>query len=236
VAPAPECGRGRCVDDACKLVIEVGPLSSQLYGDCKRRECDASGNLVEVEDMGDFYNDGNECTLDHCDGSKPVNSVTPNAVPCPQSGEGYCYNSACVQCVQAIPAASCKEPGFVCDSGYYCESFAQCNGAGCGGGCAPCGAGAPCGGPNDCTSGSCKGGFCALPSCSDGVKNDDETGVDCGLDSCGPCPDGGGCKKPEDCMSGVCKIGKCQAPSCFDQTRNGDEENIDCGGTCNACP
>jgi hypothetical protein len=235
VAPSPECGGGKCIEGACKLVIEQGPLASQLYGDCKRRECNESGNVVEVEDTSDFYNDGNECTLDYCKGSDAANSLIPDAVPCPQSGEGYCYSGACVQCVATIPAASCTTPGLYCD-GFYCVSFAMCNGGSCGGGCAPCDTAAPCGVGTDCASGSCKGGFCALPSCSDGVKNDGETDVDCGFDPCGPCPDGSGCHKPEDCVSGVCKIGKCQAPGCFDQTRNGDEENIDCGGACNPCP
>jgi len=235
-APSPECGRSRCVGGACELVIEEGPLPSQLYGDCKRRECDGEGNLREIEDTSDFYHDGNECTLDYCDGSQPVNSLIPDAVPCPLSGEGYCYKGACVQCVQSIPAASCKGPDLVCDNGFYCQSFSQCGGGKCGGVCAPCGTGGPCGSGTDCVSKSCKAGVCALPSCSDGVKNDGETGVDCGLGSCGPCPDGGGCQKPEDCLSGVCKIGKCQAPSCVDQTRNGGEEQIDCGGSCEPCP
>lgn len=235
VAPSPECGRGRCVDGACKLIIEEGPLSSQLYGDCKRRECDKGGNVVEIEDTSDFYHDGNECTIDYCDGSQPINSLIPNAVPCPLSGEGYCYEGACVQCVDSIPAASCQEAGLVCD-GFYCESFALCNAGACGGVCAPCGTGSPCGSATDCVSKSCPAGICALPSCSDGVKNDGETGIDCGFDTCGACPDGGGCQKPEDCNSSVCKIGKCQPPSCFDQTRNGGEEEIDCGGSCNPCP
>jgi len=235
VAPSPECGHGKCIGGACVLVIDEGPAASQLYGDCKRRECNAGGNIVEVEDTSDIFNDGNECTIDYCDGSNQVNDLIPDAVPCPQSGEGYCYNGACVQCVQSIPAASCQGAGLVCDN-FYCESFALCNGGGCGGSCAPCGAGMPCSVPNDCISKSCKSGICALPSCSDGVQNNGETGIDCGGSSCGPCLDGGGCHKPEECISGVCKAGKCQASSCFDQTKNGGEEQIDCGGPCSPCP
>ena len=235
VVSAAECFRGKCVEGACKLVVDEGPLPSQLYGDCKRRECDQGGNVVEVEDTSDFYNDGNECTLDYCDGSERINSLIPDAVPCPQSGEGYCYKGACVQCVDVIPAAPCKQAGLVCE-GFYCESFALCNGGDCGGPCAPCGTGAPCDGGADCVSKSCQAGICALPSCSDGVQNNGETDIDCGADSCGPCPDGSGCHKREDCTSGVCKVGKCQAPTCFDQVKNGGEEEIDCGGACGSCP
>jgi hypothetical protein len=234
-APSPECGRARCLDGACKLVIEVGPLKSQHYGDCRRRECDASGNVVEVEDTSDVYDDGRECSLNSCEGSQPVSSSIPDGDPCPQTGAGYCYEGACVECIAIMPAASCQEAGLVCDS-FYCESFALCNNGACGGVCAPCGTGAPCSSGADCVSMNCKGGVCALPSCSDGAKNGDETGIDCGFDACGPCPDGGGCQRPADCISGVCKVGECQAPSCFDQVPNGGEEQTDCGGACEPCP
>ncbi len=46
------------------------------------------------------------------------------------------------------------------------------------------------------------------PSCTDGIRNGNETGVDCG----GDCPD-------------VC-------PTCDDGIQNGTEEGIDCGGEC----
>jgi len=51
------------------------------------------------------------------------------------------------------------------------------------------------------------------PTCSDGIQNGDETGVDCGGSSCAPCA------------------------SCSDGVQNGDETGIDCGGSCaNTCP
>src|ERR1043165_4986030 len=48
-------------------------------------------------------------------------------------------------------------------------------------------------------------------TCSDGKKNQSETGVDCG----GPCA---------ACMT------------CSDGIQNQNEEDIDCGGPCSACP
>lgn len=48
------------------------------------------------------------------------------------------------------------------------------------------------------------------PTCSDGIQNGDETGVDCG-GSCPPC-----------------------APTCSDGIQNGDETGVDCGGS--SCP
>ncbi|MBK8698734.1 MAG: T9SS type A sorting domain-containing protein [Saprospiraceae bacterium] len=59
--------------------------------------------------------------------------------------------------------------------------------------------------------------FClnaTAPSCTDGIKNGQETGVDCGGPTCPPCP-----------------------PSCTDGIQNGQETGIDCGGpTCPPCP
>lgn len=48
-------------------------------------------------------------------------------------------------------------------------------------------------------------------SCSDGVQNQDETGIDCG---------------------GVC--GSCEPSTCSDGVKSGDEPGIDCGGSCSA--
>ncbi|WAS95619.1 fibrinogen-like YCDxxxxGGGW domain-containing protein [Nannocystis punicea] len=44
---------------------------------------------------------------------------------------------------------------------------------------------------------------CALPSCSDGLKDGDESDVDCGGD-CSPCADDSTCHEAADCASGVC--------------------------------
>lgn len=57
---------------------------------------------------------------------------------------------------------------------------------------------------NGCGSGS-------QPTCTDGVQNGNETGVDCGGD-CAPCA------------------------TCDDGVQNGNETGVDCGGDCNACP
>ena len=46
--------------------------------------------------------------------------------------------------------------------------------------------------------------------CSDEIKNQDETGIDCG-GSCNACP------------------------TCEDEIQNQDETGIDCGGVCGAC-
>lgn len=51
----------------------------------------------------------------------------------------------------------------------------------------------------------------APPSCTDGIQNGNETGVDCG-GNCSPCP------------------------TCNDGIQNGGETGVDCGGSCGPCP
>src|SRR5207244_8204372 len=59
------------------------------------------------------------------------------------------------------------------------------------------------------------GGDLAKPTCSDGVKNGDETDRDCG-GACAACADGAACAKAGDCTSGVCSAAVCAAPACRD--------------------
>jgi hypothetical protein len=46
--------------------------------------------------------------------------------------------------------------------------------------------------------------------CGNGVRDQDETDVDCGGLTCGPCPDGSACAVASDCESGNCSSGVCQ--------------------------
>jgi hypothetical protein len=66
------------------------------------------------------------------------------------------------------------------------------------------------------------GGVCSR--CDDGVKNGDETALDCG-GSCPLCP--GTCNIDDDCPDGYCWEGVCV--SCHDGIQNGDETGVDCG-------
>ncbi|NOU29952.1 MAG: hypothetical protein HOO96_18765 [Polyangiaceae bacterium] len=79
----------------------------------------------------------------------------------------------------------------------------------------------------DCSTTACT---CLPPAGKDGVKNGDETDVDCGGTKATKCSFGKQCKVAADCASGDCQGGTCQA-SVSDGTRNGDETDIDCGGT-----
>lgn len=234
--PSPECGKGSCINGACNLQIKIGPLESQLYGDCTRRDCDTWGTLVDVDDSSDFYNDGRECTIDFCKNGQPVNQSVGDGTACPESGQGYCYQLSCVECIDSLPGAMCGAPGVLACYSFWCAPFPQCNNQ-CGGLCPPCATGQACANDLDCLSLHCEFNMCSLPTCADGRRNGSETGIDCGAASCGLCPVGQGCDVPANCESNVCKAGVCQAPTCLDGVQNGGEAGTDCGGVCkNACP
>lgn len=83
------------------------------------------------------------------------------------------------------------------------------------------------------TTNFCVGGGPA-PTCSDGIQNQGETGVDCGgpCAACPTCSDG----IQNQGETGVDCGGPCSAcPTCSDGIQNGDETGVDCGGSCSAC-
>ncbi|MCW5837940.1 MAG: hypothetical protein KIS78_36455, partial [Labilithrix sp.] len=100
----------------------------------------------------------------------------------------------------------------------------------CGRSTTPCAVGEPCKGAPDCETGHCREGTCRDVAPDDGVKNGDETDVDCGGTKAPACADGKGCLAASDCVSLVCADGVCQVPSATDEVKNGDETDVDCGG------
>ena len=124
-------------------------------------------------------------------------------------------------------------------------------GVDCGGPCdAKCPAGEGCRDNGDCArrlfcGGSVSSGLGQCYSCSDGVRNGDETDVDCGGPACPRCPDA--CSEPDstgsitncncrahsDCASGYCSGELEEHKVCVSHTngrRDGDETGVDCGG------
>jgi formylglycine-generating enzyme required for sulfatase activity len=83
-------------------------------------------------------------------------------------------------------------------------------------------------------NGVCINQVCALPICTDAVRNGDETDTDCGGGTCGPCGYLKNCVAASDCISADCKGGFCLA-GCTDTVKNGLETDLDCGGPCKGC-
>ncbi len=70
----------------------------------------------------------------------------------------------------------------------------------------------------------------AADTCANGVKDGDETDIDCG-GSCGStCLDNKVCSKDADCYNFFCSNGICATPTCTDGIKNNKESDIDCGG------
>ncbi len=72
------------------------------------------------------------------------------------------------------------------------------------------------------------------PTCDDGLKNQNETGVDCG----GPCPPCPSCTNGYQDWNeeGIDCGGYCPpCPTCYDGIQNQGEEGVDCGGPCPPC-
>jgi hypothetical protein len=78
------------------------------------------------------------------------------------------------------------------------------------------------------------GGSMVTPdSCDNGVKDSNETGVDCGGNNqCPRCDIRGGCNYDSDCQSAFCYKGHCATPTCSDNVKNQGETGVDCGGPC----
>ena len=82
------------------------------------------------------------------------------------------------------------------------------------------------------------------PSCSDGMKNQDEVDVDCGGTICPPCGDFQACNVGSDCASGHCQpetygegcpheAGNRYIPAhCFNGVQDAFEIDVDCGYSC----
>ncbi|HET7543780.1 MAG TPA: hypothetical protein VFK05_28105 [Polyangiaceae bacterium] len=106
----------------------------------------------------------------------------------------------------------------------------------CGGSskCERCAKNASCTQNRDCASNICRNGRCTEPSCDDGIKNQDETGTDCG-GICLACDVGVTCSEDRDCTGEYCVDNKC-GDHCVSQVLEADETDVDCGGrTCAPC-
>ncbi len=164
-----------------------------------------------------------------------------------------CGGGACQTCA---PEKKCKvnsdcKSGTSC-SGGKCKATPCSDGVvsgsetdiDCGGTCATkCSVGKGCQSAADCASGYCKRsasaglGVCVADHCADGVRNGDESGVDCGGATCGKCKTGALSAVDNDCESGFSDGTYCVASSCQDRKVSAGESDIDCGGNsaCNRC-
>ncbi len=191
--------------------------------DCIEGVCDPMTKLCSAPSCSDAVKNGSETDVD-CGG------------PCPDCIPGQsCGNPAdCTTGVCSGNPLKCQSATCMDSVKNAAETDVDCGGPTC----ADCIDGKLCSVGADCVSLVCSGNpkKCQVPICSDGAKNGNETGLDCG-GPCGPCPVGQGCGMNADCQSGFCNaVGVCATPNCMDGAKNGAETDVDCGGpTCPDC-
>jgi hypothetical protein len=201
-----------------------------IAADCLSDVC--TGNVCQVPTDSDGVKNGDETGVD-CGGSSP--KKCPPGEGCNTTAD--CNNVKCdivaKKCLPASHSDGIKNDG---------ETGVDCGGVT---GAPKCPTGQGCVADSDCNNVRCDVGvtnLCLPPSHTDGLKNGDETGVDCG----GPtapnrCPTGQGCVATSDCDNVKCDVGAtnlCLPPSHTDGIKNGDETGVDCGGPTapNRCP
>ncbi|MCA1664624.1 MAG: hypothetical protein LC659_10205, partial [Myxococcales bacterium] len=149
-------------------------------------------------------------------------SQCPSGYGC--AGDGYCYRNGHLP----MMSDACTDGAEDGD-----ETGIDCGGPTC---AARCAVGQGCGAPIDCASGVCNrvAGVCAADDCSDGMRDDSESDVDCGGGSCPKCTSGKACVSPGDCASLLCNAMShvCVDDPCFDGVKDGSETDVDCGGMC----
>lgn len=206
-----------------------------------------TGGAPQCTTVADCPDPGNECVLRACNNGTCGTSDAPAGTPLAMQTTGDCQVEVCDGMggtTTSVLDTDAEDDGKSCTAD-ACDAAGMpvhtplaagtaCNQAGgkiCDGNgvCVECAQNA------DCATGVCQGGLCMATGCGDGVKNGDETDLDCG-GSCGPCADGLACLASGDCTSKVCTNGVCAAASCSDNVQNQGESDVDCGGaTCPKC-
>ncbi len=191
--------------------------------DCMSMQCDPK--TMTCTSCGDGVQNGDETDVD-CGGSCPLGCG---------DGDGCMTDADCLsgECdpktMTCLPPATCRDG---VRNGN--ETDIDCGGDTCPG----CDDGEDCMVGSDCVSQVCDpdADTCTPASCTDGVRNGNETDIDCGGDTCPGCDDGEMCSMDGDCASGSCdELGMvCLPPACDDGVQNGDETDLDCGGSCAA--
>jgi plastocyanin len=203
-----------CVGGKCGITNAGAgaPAGSPQPGTCQTPVCDGNGGTTSAPDDSNLPVDGNPCTEDKCDNGVPSNPPLPKGTLCSSVGTPrYCDGAGvCVECKVDNDCNGGTCSGGKCVGSFPCNDGLQ-NGletdVDCGGGvCSPCDAQKTCKVPSDCLSNVCTAKVCQPPppTCNDGIKNGNETDVDCGGGSCPKCDLLKTCNIASDCQSNLC--------------------------------
>ena len=212
-----DCGGSKCGPCGLGKACATG-------SDCASGFCSARNACVESQ-CRDGRKNGNELDVD-CGGSCPL--ACGQGSPCTQPSD--CLSGLCSATTGKCIGNRCLDT--VKDGD---ETDVDC------GGTCPtaCALGKSCKAAGDCASHICntQTETCVATRCQDGVRDDAETGVDCGGGTCAACGIGGACSQDSDC-TGICAPGSktCVLNHCFDFLADADETGVDCGGAlCGGC-
>lgn len=219
----------------CLVLFLTGCPSSDTEGPSKTNNKTNPDACAKICEPGDT-----RCT----DGS--VEACSINAKGCYTWESGKNCPAAGLSCDDSVQPTTCITESGTCDDSTKNQDETDTD---CGGlRCAACLDGKSCATNSDCSSGNCDTATfkCAPPvmagTCVDGVKNQDETDVDCGGATCPKCAETKACKRNEDCATDACDMGSMSCvmpmanPTCSDNIKNQDETDADCGGaTCGKC-
>jgi hypothetical protein len=196
------CARATCTDgikDGNETDVDCGGVdcvpcatgkACLVNSDCIQGESCQAG-ICMVNGGG-----GCPCNLQHAKPSCP-NGVC--AIASCDAGHADCNlntNDGC-EVILTSDSLNCGACGTVCPTGATCQN-GVCQKPGCRSSA-------------DCAVGqACVNGVCQTASCSDGIKDGQETDVDCGGVACAPCATGKRCLANSDCIQGeVCQAGVC---------------------------
>jgi hypothetical protein len=272
-SPAPDgtpCNTGACTMDVCGGGVCLNGSEPALYhcwqspiSGCATTSYDS---VEPTADGGSFpFNAGDSLACKAWKLAATICNTQPTEYSdqgewtCPSSG-GFTdptFGTFCPSDGQQYVCSGC--PG-ACNAGchYTPLSIRSCQGQETDQPLRP--AGAACDANDECISGQCNGNCVGPASCSDGVQDDGETGVDCGGGQCVGCANGQACNVPGDCaqeacsnnvcgvgdggvctansqcVSQLCTNGTCLPAHCSDGVQDDGETGVDCGGgVCNAC-
>jgi hypothetical protein len=182
-----ECTFDMCIDGAPETVI----LLKQVCPETGEGIC-SEGVCVECISSGDCFS-MNMCILNRCMPKTCASNVVDGEETDVDCGGG------CLQCKPGqtcLANSDCRSNvcvGNKCQAP-SCEDNEQNDGetdTDCGSACKDpaklCGDGQGCQLAADCQSNVCWAGKCLAPTCSDGVQNAQETGIDCGGSTCPEC-------------------------------------------------
>ncbi len=212
-----DCLSGSCTGGFCTGLADAAACT--LSGSCNSGVCTAGAcaaptctDTVKNGAETDFDCGGATCGA-NCGAGKVCGAITDCA-------SNRCDGGICRTCTDGVKSGT--------------ESDIDCGGVCVSGSAGKCALTKTCTVNGDCGSGNCSGGVCAAPvyDCFNGVKDGNETGVDCGGTDCAAkCLIGAICTLGSDCASGVCTSGICAKASTGGSCYSGADCNSGvCGG------